>query len=138
MLARPDRPAGWALLPLGPLVAWLAALGWGCFADVARLGPAALAVGENWGCVGFTGGLGVVLTLGLLAMLRHAGPVRPLPVLLFGGLASAALASAGCTVAHHIDTTLPLLIWHGGAVALAVGLAWAGGRWVLQRALRAG
>ena len=123
MLARPDRPAAWALLPLAPLLAWLAALGLGSVTDVARLGPAAMEIGENWGCIGFTAGLGMVLTLLLLAMLRHAGPVRPVPVLLYGGLASTALTSAGCTVAHRIDAALPLLVWHGAAVLLAVGIA---------------
>jgi hypothetical protein len=133
MLARPDRPVAWALLPLAPLVAWLAALGFGAAADVARLGPAAMEVGENWGCVVFTAGLGLVLTLGLLVMLRHAGPVRPVPVLIFGGLASAALTSAGCSVAHRIDAALPVLVWHGAAVLLAVGLAWAFGGRLLVR-----
>jgi hypothetical protein len=133
MLARPDRPAGWALLPLAPLAAWLAALGAGSLGDVARLGPAAMEIGENWGCIGFTGGLGLGLTLLLLVLLRHAGPVRPLPVLLYGGLAATALTSAGCTVSHHIDAALPLLVWHGAAVLLAVGFAWAFGGRLLAR-----
>jgi hypothetical protein len=137
LLARPDRSLAWALLPAAPLALWLGVLGWGSAGDLGRLGLV-VAAGEHWGCVGFTAGLGMALTVGLLLLLRHAGPVRPLPVLLFGGLASAALASAGCTVAHHIDTALPLLVWHGGAMAVAVVVAWAGGRALLQRALQLG
>jgi hypothetical protein len=134
MLARPDRGAAWALLPVVPLVLWLGGLGWGCFADLDRMGPQALAMGTSWGCLKFILLLGTPLTVALYLLLRHAGPVRPVPVLLLGGLASAALCSAGLSLFHHLDAMLMVLVWHGGAVAVLVVLGWALGRPLLLRA----
>ena len=126
MLARPDRSSAWALLPVAPLVLWLGGLGWGCFADLGRMGPAgAGGMGTSWGCLKFILLLGTPLTAALFLLLRHAGPVRPLPVLLLGGLASAALCSAGLSLFHHLDAMLMILVWHGGAVAVLVVLGWA-------------
>lgn len=138
MLARPGRPGGWALLPVPPLLAWLGALGWGSFADLGRLGAEAWRMSPNWGCVVFVGGSGLPLAVGLLLLLRHAGPVRPVPVLLLGGVAAAALASAACSLAHGIDAMLMLLVWHGAAAVLVAVLAWTCGRPLLLRAPRAG
>ncbi|TDH62751.1 DUF1109 domain-containing protein [Dankookia rubra] len=134
MLARPDRSAAWVLLPVVPLVLWLGGLGWGCFADLGRMGPDALAMDTSWGCLKFILLMGTPLTVALYLLLRHAGPVRPLPVLLLGGLASAALCSAGLSLFHHLDAMLMILVWHGGAVAVLVVLGWALGRPLLLRA----
>lgn len=129
MVALPDRSPRWALLPLPALALWLAGLGWGCLADVARLGPqAAFSLGTSWGCLGFIAGLGLPLTASILWALRHAGPVRPVPVTLLGGLAAAALSSAGLSLFHHLDAAAMVLAWHGGAVALVVLLGRAFGR----------
>jgi hypothetical protein len=134
MLARPDRSLAWALLPVAPLVLWLGGLGWGCFADLDRMGLDALAMGTSWGCLKFILLLGTPLTVALYLLLRHAGPVRPVPVLLLGGLASAALCSAGLSLFHHLDAMLMVLVWHGAAVAVLVVLGWALGRPLLLRA----
>ena len=134
MLARPDRSWRWALLPLPFLAAWLAMLGWGCLAELARLGPGqSMARGTSWGCVQFVVLLGLPLSAALLLLLRHAGPVRPAPVLALAGLASAALCSAGLTLFHHLDAALEVLIWHGGAVVLVVLLDRLFGRSLLMR-----
>jgi hypothetical protein len=133
MLARPDRSAAWMLLPLPALVAWIGSLGWGCFADLARLGPDAFAMGTSWPCLRFIVLLGAPLTAGLLFLLRHAGPMRPTPVLLLGGLASAALCSAGLSLFHHLDAAAMVLAWHGGATLVLVALGWVFGRPMLVR-----
>lgn len=133
MLARPDRQAAWALLPVGPLLLWLGGLGWGCFADFGRMGPEAWAMGTSWGCLKFILLMGTPLTVVLYLLLRHAGPVRPLPILLLGALASAAFCSAGLSLFHHLDAMLMILVWHGGAVAVLVVLGWALGRPLLLR-----
>lgn len=138
MLARPDRSPAWALLPLVPLALWLGSLGWGCFADLARMGPEAWAMGTSWGCLRFIVLMGTPLTAALLLLLRHAGPIRPLPVLLLGSLASAALCSAGLSLFHHLDAMLMILLWHGGAAAALVVLGWALGRPLLMRVPDAG
>ncbi|RAI58146.1 NrsF family protein [Roseicella frigidaeris] len=133
MLARPDRSGRWGLLPLAPLGLWLGSLGWGCLADLGRLGPAAWSLGPSWGCLRFILALGAPLTAAMLLLLRHAGPVRPGPVLLLGGLAAAALCSAGLSLIHHLDAMLMVLVWHGAAVAALVALGWALGRPLLAR-----
>ncbi len=120
MLARPDRSWRWALLPLPALLAWLASLGWGCMADLSRLGPISGQMGTSWGCFRFILAMGMPLAGVQFWLLRHAGRVRPGPVLLLGGLASAALCSAGLSLFHHLDAAVMILLWHGGAMALLV------------------
>jgi hypothetical protein len=134
MLARPDRSARWALLPLPFLLAWLASLGLGCLADVARIGPErALWPQPSWGCLRFILLLGPPMTAALILLLRHAGPVRPGPVLALAGLAAAALCSAGVSLFHHVDVAMEVLVWHGAAVAMVALLGRALGRPLLLR-----
>ena len=133
MLARADRPGRWAWLPVPFLVTWLSLLGLGCIEDLARLGEAAMSPTLSTGCIRFIGLLGVPLAAGLLLLLRHAGPVRPTPVLLLGALASAALCSAGLSLFHHLDAALEVLISHGLAVLLVMGLARIFGTAILMR-----
>lgn len=129
-LALPDRSPRWALLPLPAAAAWIATMGWGCLADIARMGPQALSLGTSWGCFRFIVLMGAPLALSLLWMLRHAGPVRPVPVAVLGGLAGAALSGAGLSVFHHLDAAAMVLAWHGGTALLVVlaflglGQAW--------------
>ncbi len=129
-LAMPDRSARWALLPAPAALAWIATMGWGCLADVARVGPQALVLGTSWGCFRFIVLMGVPLALSMVWMLRHAGPVRPVPVAVLGGLAGAALSGAGLSVFHHLDAAAMVLAWHGGTTLLVVlvflgfGRAW--------------
>jgi hypothetical protein len=129
-LSLPDRPARWALLPLPAAAAWVGSLGLGCLADVARMGPQALVLGTSWGCFRFIVLMGVPLSLSLVWMLRHAGPIRPVPVAALGGLAGAAIASVGLSLFHHLDAAAMVLAWHGGTTLLVVlaflvfGRAW--------------
>ena len=133
LVALPDRSPRWALLPLPALAVWLASLGWGCFADLARMGPQALALGTSWSCLRFITGLGLPLLGSMLWVLRHAASIRPVPVALLGGLAAAPLCSAGLSLFHHLDAALMILLWHGGAIALVTGLGGAVGRTVYTR-----
>jgi hypothetical protein len=133
MLARPDRSWRWVLLPLPALALWLGSLGWGCLADIERLGPIDAQLGTSWGCLKFILGLGIPLAAAQFWLLRHAGPMRPGPVLLLGGLASAALCSAGLSLFHHLDAAVMILLWHGGAVALLTLLGWLIGRPVMRQ-----
>ena len=56
-----------------------------------------------------------------------------MPVALLGGLAAATLCSAGLSLFHHLDAALMILLWHGGAVMLVIGLAGATGQLVYRR-----
>jgi hypothetical protein len=132
-LALPDRPGRWALLPLPGFALWIATLGYGCVADFVRLGPEGLALGTSWGCLGFILGLSLPMGGAMLVALRHAGPIRPVPTMAAGTLSVAMLASVGLSIVHHLDAAIMVLVWHAGAVAVAVALgATVGGR-VLAR-----
>lgn len=122
-LALPDRSDGWALLPLPGFGLWVASLGWGCVADFIRLGPDGLALGTSWGCLGFILALSLPLGGAMLFALRHAGPIRPVPTAATGVLSVAMLASVGLSLVHHLDAAVMILVWHAGAVLVAVALS---------------
>jgi hypothetical protein len=119
-LSLPDRSPHWALLPLPTAAGWIGSLGMGCLADVAREGPQALVLGTSWGCLRFIVLMGVPLALTLVWMLRHAGPIRPVPVAVLGGLAGAAISAVGLSLFHHLDAAAMVLAWHGGSTLLVV------------------
>lgn len=122
-LALPDRSGAWALLPLPGFALWLASLGWGCVADFVRLGPEGLALGTSWACLGFILALSIPLGGAMLFALRHAGPIRPVPTAATGVLSVAMLASVGLSLVHYLDAAIMVLVWHAGAVLVAVALS---------------
>jgi hypothetical protein len=129
-LSLPDRSARWALLPVPAVIGWIATMGFGCLEDMARMGPEALVLGTSWGCLRFVVLMGVPLAVSLVWMLRHAGPLRPVPVAMLGGLAGAALSAAGLSVFHHLDAAAMVLAWHGGSTLVVVlGFTLFGRRW---------
>lgn len=135
-LALPQSSPRWALLPLPPLLGWLLVLAFGCLQDYWRIGPAALRIHESWICVQFIAGVGLPLTAAQYWVLRHAGPVRPLPIQLLGAVGSASLVSAALSLLHPLDTAVLILLWHGLALALVVLVGWSFGRHLMLPALR--
>ena len=127
-LALPDRSPRWVLLPLPAAVLWVGTLGFGCLADLLRIGPQALVPGMSWGCMGFILGLGIPLSGSLVWVLRYAAGIRPLPVAAMGGLAGAALSAAGLWLFHELDGAAEALVWHVGMTLIVVGLFLAFGR----------
>lgn len=136
-LARPEASVRWALLPLPPLAAWLLILAFGCLQEYWRIGPAAMQVHQSWVCVKFIAMVGTPLAAAQFWVLRHAGPVRPLPIQLLGGVGSASLVSAALSTLHPLDTALLILLWHGLALAVVALLAWVFGRRFMLPALAA-
>lgn len=122
-LAVPDRTERWALLPLPGLALWLSGLGVGCLTDWIELGPGGFRLGTSFGCFAFIVASGVPTVAVLLRMLRYARWVRPEQVVVLGVLAAAALSSAALTLFHDLDSTLMILIWHIGTIALMLALA---------------
>ncbi len=123
----PGRARGWALLPVPALGLWLASLGWGCIADWIRLGPDGLALGHSFHCLESILMTSLPLGLVLALMVRHAGLGRPRTTALLGALAVSALASAGVTFFHDLDTALMTLVWHVGTVGVLAFGSWLGG-----------
>jgi hypothetical protein len=119
MLALPDRSDRWLLVPMPALALWGLTLSGGCYADWIAMGPDGLALGTSFECFGYILETGGLMAVPLIFMLRHAGRIRPGPVAFLAGLSVASLASATLTFFHDLDTSLMVLIWHGGATAVA-------------------
>ncbi|MDR6292690.1 MULTISPECIES: DUF1109 domain-containing protein [Inquilinus] len=118
----PDRPRAWALLPLPGLAFWLFSIGYGCMTDWVRLGPQGFAFGTSFFCFRSILLISLPLSVALLVMLRFAGSVRPVATIASAMLAASALSACGVSMFHGDEATLMVLVWHGGAVALLVGL----------------
>lgn len=116
--ALPDRDWRWSLLPLPAIAVWFVTLIWGCVQDVMASGTEALHLTTSFQCIAFISGLGLPLTVGILWLSRHAAPLRPGPVAALGGLAAAALASAGLSCIQYLNAAVMILVWHGLAVAV--------------------
>ena len=133
-LALPDRDQRWALLPIPAVIGWLVTMGWGCLADLARLGPEALKLTVSYPCLGFIIGLGVPMTVAIVVLTRHAAWMRPTPVAALGGLSAAAFASLGLTLVHELNAAVMVLVWHGLAVLVVTCIGALTGPMLMQRA----
>ena len=118
----PDRSRAWALLPLPGLALWLFSIGYGCMIDWVRLGPDGFAFGSSFFCFRSILLISLPLSVALLVMLRLAGSVRPVATIASGMLAASALSACAVDMFHGDEATLMVLVWHGGAVAVLVGL----------------
>ena len=136
-LALPDRDQRWALLPIPAVIGWLVTMGWGCLADLARLGPEALNLTVSYPCLGFIIGLGVPMTVAIVVLTRHAAWMRPTPVAALGGLSAAAFASLGLTLVHELNAAVMVLVWHGLAVLVVTCIGALTGPKLMQRAAAA-
>jgi hypothetical protein len=102
--------------------------------DFIRLGPEGISLGTSWGCLGFILGLSAPMGAAMLLALRHAGPIRPVPTMATGMLSVAMLASLGLSLVHDLDAAIMVLVWHAGAVLVAVVIGGGLGGRVLARA----
>lgn len=136
-LALPDRDQRWALLPIPAVIGWLVTMGWGCLADLARLGPEALKLTVSYPCLGFIIGLGLPMTVAIVVLTRHAAWMRPTPVAALGGLSAAAFASLGLTLVHELNAAVMVLVWHGLAVLVVTCIGALTGPKLMQRAAAA-
>lgn len=115
----PGRSPSWAWLPALPLAVWLASIGWGCLADFNQMGWAAFAYESHSSeCARAITAVSIPLGITLLVMVRHAGAVKPAPTAMLATLSAAAMASAGVSLVHEGETSLMVLLWHLGVVAL--------------------
>lgn len=135
-LSLADRDRRWVLLPLPAAAAWVATLGWGGLQDFLRYGEDGLAIVVSWSCLGFIIGFGVLMTLLVLWLTRHAAFIRPGSVATLGGLSAAAFASIGLTLTHHLESAAMVLIWHGIACATVTAIASMAGPRMLRAAVR--
>jgi len=120
------------LLPLVPLVAWLASLGEGCWRNWVALGADGLTLRADWDCLPPAILIGIVPSIAMVVMLRRGAPLVPRISIALGALAVAALANLGLRLFHVGDASVMVLFWHLGAAAVLTGLAALTGRRVLH------
>ena len=122
LVSVPDRSRAWLLLPLPALVVWISTIGYGCLTDWVDLDAGSFRVGEAARCFATLVLTSVPLSLLMFVMLRHAAPLRPMPVALTGSLAVAAITASALSLLHAFDATAMILRWNLGSAALVVGM----------------
>ncbi|HVJ56060.1 MAG TPA: DUF1109 domain-containing protein [Aliidongia sp.] len=135
-LSVPGRSSAWTLLPIPGLVLWSLGTGYGCYSDWLRLGPDGLALGTSWDCLRFIALTTVPLSAMLLFLLRYTAPIRPIPTTILATLSVAALAAAGQSLMHGLDTTIMVLAWHVGTTSVLLLAARFAGPRLLDRFYR--
>ena len=120
-LSLPDRSDWWVVLPLPPLVAWVALNGLGCLATLAMPGTQTSPL-QFMVCLGLILAISLPLTAAMIVMLRRTRPLRPLRVGILGGLAAAAAAATLLVLIHPHDSAVLDLAAHVVAVAGVIGL----------------
>ncbi len=123
-----DRSPRWIWLPLPFALVWLGTMGYGCIADWLVEGARGLRLGHSGDCFVAIMVTSVPLGALLFAMVRHAGPVRPIATALAGGLALAAVAEAGLTLYHDVEATVMDLLIHLLGVVVVIAFAVSGAR----------
>lgn len=122
-LGLPDRSRRWAFVPVAALIVWMVAIGYGGITDWVRRGSQGFVLGTSFPCFVSIVLMSIPLSATMLIMLRHAGQIRPTASIAAGMLATTALAATGLTLFHPLDTSIMVLIWHGGTIVLLVGIA---------------
>ncbi len=120
-LSLPDRSRLWALLPLPPLMLWIAASGYSCYRHWLAFGPNGWQIGESGDCFVFILGVSAPLGAALYFVLRKARPLDPVATAALGGAGVAGLAAFLLQFFHPFDVTFMDLGIHLAAV-LAVTL----------------
>lgn len=132
-LSLPDRSRFWMVLPLPPLVLWLASSGYGCYQNWIADGPQGWRLGRSSDCFIFILTMSIPVGVALYFALRRALPLDPLRVVAVGGLGVAALAAATLQFYHPFDVTMVDLAVHVTAVLIVVAGIVLGGRLDLSR-----
>lgn len=129
-ISLPGYSRRWLLLPIPPLIVWLANIGYQCFAGWVSLPPGAVTIEAASSCVVTIVLTSLPLALMMLVMLRYAALFQPVLVTLFGSLAVAAMTSMALAMFHPLDATVMVLGWNLGISVLFVAMATGFGRWV--------
>jgi hypothetical protein len=132
-LSLPDRNRFWMVLPLPPLVLWLASSGYGCYQNWLADGPQGWRLGRSSDCFIFILTTSIPVGIALYLALRRALPLEPLRVMAVGGLGVAGLAATALQFYHPFDVTIVDLAVHVTAVLIVVAAIMLGGRWDISR-----
>lgn len=115
----PGRSMKWAWLPVPALVLWTWGVGLGCLGEWLRMGDAWFAYQpQSLHCMREVALVSLPIAFIMLLMVRHAALSHPRASALMGGLAAAALSSAGVSLFHVGETAMMGLVGHFIAVLL--------------------
>jgi hypothetical protein len=121
-----------ALLPVPPLVVWVATLGIGCVVDWVRWGVEGLRLQPDLACFPYIAMVGVIPAVAIVVMLRRGAPLAPRLTLAFGGLAAAALGNFGLRFFHMQDAGIMVLVWQFGSVVVLSAIAGLVGQQIIR------
>jgi hypothetical protein len=114
-------------IPLVPGALLMAALVWGCVADVRVQGTLGLGREIDWPCVVSISLGGVGLWALGVAMLRRGAPMTPRASSMLAGVAACSVVNLEACLSRPHMFTITVLLWHGMTTALLVtALAQAG------------
>jgi hypothetical protein len=134
----PGRSRRWLLLPLPALVVWLSTIGYGCLTNWVSMGPQGMSLGETASCFATLAQTSIPLSLAMFFMLRHAARLSPVPVVLMGSLAVAAMTAVALALFHPLDATVLILLSNVGVTALLLSCGGLFGKrllgWVARQA----
>ena len=119
-LSVPGRDPRWAWLPVPALLLWTGGVGLGCLVEWLQAGPSFDP--RAMSCAREVALVGLPIAAVLLLMVRHAALARPRATALLGGLAAAALSSAGVSLFHVGETAAMVLVGHLLAVLVLSAL----------------
>jgi hypothetical protein len=123
MLSLPDRSRLWLLVPIPALSIWLSTIGYQCLTHWVSFEPNGMQLGETARCFTTLVLTSLPLSLAMLVMLRHAGPLRPTATAFTGSLAVGAITATGLSLFHELDATVMILLWNLGTAVIFMGLA---------------
>ncbi len=129
----PDRSRTWLLLPLPPLAAWVASIGYGCLTDWVSFDADGVRVGEALRCLATLLLVSLPLSAAIFVMLRHAARLRPTLVTMTAGLAVAGMTATAMSLLHQVDASIMILLWNIGMAGLIVAIESVLGRRILAR-----
>lgn len=127
----PGRDRRWALLPLAPLVVWLASLGAGFLQHWGRSGLEGLPLQIFLACPAGIAFASALPTLAIIVMLRRGAPLWPPLTVALAALAVGALGYFGLRLFCPLEASLMILVWQFGMVALLSFVGWCCGHRVL-------
>jgi hypothetical protein len=119
-LAVPGRSRLWVLLPLPPLLLWIAAIGRQCLTRWVSYDGGAMMMGDTARCFATVILASLPLWLLMLLMLRRSGAVHRVLPILAGSLAVAATAGVAMDLLHALDASVMILLWNFGSGGVIV------------------
>ncbi len=107
---QPGRPSIIWVLPVLPLLTWMALVGEGCWQLWLQIGDQ-LSFAPHWTCYPSVVATGAMPVIAIVIMLRRGSVLSPVPTIALATLAASALGAVGLRLFHPPDATVMLMLW---------------------------